>query len=135
MSTKTKIIVSLIVVAVAFVAGRRSAPEKVKTVQVEKVVTVVERKVIRIKKNKDGSEETEIIVDKKKDSKTDTITKENPTKTSTTNISLLAGTSSPKSDIEFVYGVSASKELIGPITLGAWVLTNKSVGLSIGLNF
>ncbi len=34
-----------------------------------------------------------------------------------------------------VYGVSVSKELLGPFTIGIVGLTNATVGLSIGLNF
>lgn len=34
-----------------------------------------------------------------------------------------------------IYGASFSKEFIGPITLGAWGLTNGSLGISIGVNF
>ena len=135
MSNKIKIVVVIIVVAIAFLAGQKSVPEKTKTVEVEKVVTVVEHKVITIKENPDGSKETTITTDKKTDSKTDKTAEEKTSIKSKTNISLLVGTSSPLSTLDTVYGISANKELIGPVTVGAWVLTNKSIGLSIGLNF
>jgi hypothetical protein len=34
-----------------------------------------------------------------------------------------------------MYGISVHREFIGPITLGAFGLTNGTVGLSIGVNF
>ena len=34
-----------------------------------------------------------------------------------------------------LYGISANKEFIGPITIGAFGLTNGTIGLSIGVNF
>lgn len=33
------------------------------------------------------------------------------------------------------YGVSVTKQVIGPVTVGAFLLTNSTVGLSLGLNF
>lgn len=34
-----------------------------------------------------------------------------------------------------IYGISASKEVLGPITVGVFGLTNGLVGVSIGFNF
>lgn len=56
-----------------------------------------------------------------------------PAKLATLNVSALAG-------VDFltyrpVYGASITKQLIGPVTMGAFGLTNGVAGISIGLNF
>ncbi len=51
------------------------------------------------------------------------------------NISALVANDFSKGILRPVYGISASKEFIGPLTLGAFGLTNGTVGVSIGLNF
>jgi hypothetical protein len=135
----SKYIAAVIVVAIAYAAGRYTAPEKIKTeiktVEVEKVVTKVQHKKVVIRENKDGSKETVIITDTKSDEKgksnTDIKNKEVTNKGSF-NISVLAGSSVP---INGVLGVSATKNVLGPITVGAWGLTNGTAGLSVGLNF
>lgn len=143
MTSQSKVIISVIVLAVVFTAGRQSVPEKIKTeiqtVEVEKVVTVVKKEIVTIKENPDGSKETTIITDTTTDSKTNTNasnqTTEETKKGKKLNVSILAGTSPSFNLTELVYGASISKELIGPVTVGAWALTNKSIGLSVGLNF
>lgn len=135
----SKYIAAVIVVVIAYAAGRYTAPEKIKTeiktVEVEKVVTKVQHKKVVIRENKDGSKETVIITDTKSDEKgksnTDIKNKEVTNKGSF-NISVLAGSSVP---INGVLGVSATKNVLGPITVGAWGLTNGTAGLSVGLNF
>jgi hypothetical protein len=135
----SKYIAAVIVVAIAYAAGRYMSPEKikteVKTIEVEKIVTKVQHKKVVIRENKDGSKETVIITDTKSDEKgksnTDIKNKEVTNKGSF-NISVLAGSSVP---INGVLGVSATKNVLGPITVGAWGLTNGTAGLSVGLNF
>lgn len=143
MTSQSKVIISVIVLAVVFAAGRQSVPEKVKTeiqkVEVEKVVTVVKREVVTVRENPDGSKETTIVTDTTTNSQTNTNasnqTTEEIKKGKKLNVSLLAGTSPSLNLTELVYGASISKELVGPVTVGAWALTNKSIGLSVGLNF
>jgi hypothetical protein len=53
----------------------------------------------------------------------------------TINISALIGKDFHKSGFEPLYGVSVSKEFIGPVTIGAFGLTSSVVGVTIGLNF
>lgn len=88
--------------------------------QVDRVVTVI--------KKPDGTVE-KITVDKSK------IISEDRTKVnvgrSKVNLSLLGGTDFSRP----VYGLHVSKELIGPISVGLFGLTNKTVGLSLGINF
>ena len=57
-------------------------------------------------------------------------------KTSTLNLSALSGVeySGPNAFKPF-YGLSVTKQLVGPVTIGVWGLTNSTIGVSIGLNF
>lgn len=64
--------------------------------------------------------------------KVETIT---PAKTSLINVSALVANDFSRGLLVPTYGVSVNKELIGPITLGAFGLTSGIVGVSIGLNF
>jgi hypothetical protein len=136
----SKYILFVIVIIISYATGRYMSPEKikteVKTVEVEKVVTKVEHKTVKIKENKDGSKETIIVTDSRAGSTTNSRSQDK-TKELTVrdkiNVSLLAGNSLPISAP--IFGASVQKNFIGPITLGAWVLTNKTGGLSVGLNF
>lgn len=56
-----------------------------------------------------------------------------PPKTNTLNVSALAATSF--SEFKPLYGVSVTKQVIGPITAGAFGLNNGTVGVSLGLSF
>jgi hypothetical protein len=126
----------VIIIVIAFYAGKYTTPEKVRvqTVTVEKEVVKVEHKRVVIKQNKDGSKETVIVVDTDvKEKSKDQETIKEKTIQSKFNVSLLAGGSLPLTSP--VFGVSAQKNFIGPITLGAWVLNNGTGGLSVGLNF
>lgn len=51
------------------------------------------------------------------------------------NVSGLVGVN-PNVGIKIpIYGISVSKEVFGPFTVGAFGLTNGTLGLSIGINF
>jgi hypothetical protein len=50
------------------------------------------------------------------------------------NFSALAGTDINQ-PFKPIYGVSVSKEILGPVTAGVWVLSNSTVGISVGVNF
>lgn len=57
-------------------------------------------------------------------------------KKATTNISALIGNDFSRSGILPLYGVSVSKEILGPVTLGVFgLITNGVIGLSVGVNF
>jgi hypothetical protein len=63
-------------------------------------------------------------------------TKKTVDKTSKINISVLAGTDITKGiNLTPVYGFQASKEFIGPVTVGVFGLTSGVVGVSIGIDF
>jgi hypothetical protein len=51
------------------------------------------------------------------------------------NLSLLVGAQVTKLSEPLVYGVSASRPFLGPVTLGLWGTTQKVGGVSVGLQF
>lgn len=51
------------------------------------------------------------------------------------NVSALIANDFSHGNIVPTYGASAQKEFIGPITIGAFGLTNGTIGVSIGLDF
>ena len=143
------IAVALLVVGFAF--GRYSAPEKVrietKTVTVASEATDQDKKenetIVKTELiNKDGSKE---IITKTQDN-TATDTKELDTvNTETTQskevtrsaskvtVSVLAGYKF--SNLTPVYGVSITKPILGPVTVGLWGMSDVSGGVSVGLEF
>lgn len=143
MDTRTKIIASVALLALAFASGRFLTPEKtkveVKTVTVEKLVTQVVHQKVYIKENPDGTKETTVVTDTTTDSKTNSKssdeTKESTIRKDRINISVLAGSTFPINLSAPIYGVSANKNILGPITGGIWVLSDKTAGISLGLNF
>lgn len=147
MTFKNQVLYTIIALILAFLAGKYTAsPVEVKSVVTQKETDkTVEDKVCHIQtktvvvESPSGEKKTETTTDTsytdkiteiKKDtttSKTDTINKR-----SVINVSALAAVSSsfiPK------YGISIQKEVIGPITVGGFILTNGEFGASIGINF
>lgn len=146
MLTRNEIIIISIGLVVAFAFGRYSvSPPDTKTIESVKTDTDIQKdtsthKETTITKDPKGNEITKIVEDTNTSTKksTDTVanidTSVTAQKKGTINISGLAGTGI-FSGLTPVYGVSASKEFIGPITVGAFGLTNGILGVSIGLNF
>ena len=160
MNVKTKVIVSAVVLAAVFAAGRVSAPEKVRVetqiVEVEKKKTDTKTATDRERHRKtttvteklpDGTKRTtttttdDTQTDRKTDSSTsDVIAKKEDTSKeivrgdSKVSLSFLAGlkVTDPKTP---VYGACISKPILGPVTVGLWGLDDKTVGASIGLQF
>lgn len=135
-----KYILFAIIIVISYATGRYMAPQKIKTeihtVEVEKEVTKVEHKIVKIKENKDGSKETIIVTDSSSNQRSkekDSFASKEVTVRDTLNISVLGGISFPLS--QPVIGISAQKNLIGPVTMGLWGLSNGTVGASLGLNF
>lgn len=147
MSLRNKIILGVLTISIAFATGRYTVGQKIVTVEVDKVVTDVQ-------KDKDTkTHSTTIITEKPTGEKTTVTTTDSETiaksekhveddksisKTVTTksgslNISALAG-------IDYrikqpVYGASVTKEILGPITIGLFGITNGTFGASVGINF
>lgn len=58
-----------------------------------------------------------------------------PVNTAKTNVGLLVANDFTNSIPKLIYGVSVSKELLGPITIGVFGYADRRIGVSIGLNF
>lgn len=76
-----------------------------------------------------------VTTTEKIDSKTKTNTVIVPPKTGKINISVLVTNDFSKRSLQPAYGMSISREILGPITVGAFGLTTGVVGVSIGINF
>ncbi len=91
--------------------------------------------VIKTIKDKAGREKTVTEIVSKIDTKTDTIISKPLESGRKTNISALVGNDFSKSLPKPIYGVSFSREFIGPVTIGAFGFNNGLLGVSVGLNF
>lgn len=151
LSSNTKYTIAGVAILAAFAGGRYSVRQpEVKTTEQLQINTLEDKAkdthiittVVTVKEP-DGSEkttkntETTITAKGTVNSSTtaqiqQTVT---PAKTGTLNVSALVGNDFGVGVLKPVYGVSVSKEILGPITVGAFGLTSGMVGLSIGLNF
>lgn len=144
---KNKIIIAVVLGIIIFAFGRWSAPEKVrietKIVEVEKKESETKKKKHKktvVVKNPDGSETTTTIEDetterkKKSDRLSENDSIEQTTKsTSRLNISALVGKDPLSTNL--LYGGHVSRDLIGPVSVGVFGLSNKTAGFSLGLTF
>ena len=159
MTTKNKIIGVIALVLVSAAVGRYTAPEKIKI-----VTQTTQTDTSQTDDNKDNSshKETktheithpdgtkEIITDTTEDhdSKDDSQKETSDSKTSVTDkeitkssshltLSALAGVQvqSPTSGSPLIYGAHITRDILGPINMGVWGMTNRTVGLSVGLTF
>jgi hypothetical protein len=149
MDTRQKIIISIVVVAASFSAGRFSAPTKVET-KTEVVKVEIEKKERKSDTDKttvevvkpDGTKITRTETKRTTETKTDTKQGERTTDTklvegqkSPVTISALGAINIGDPAQGIIYGASVSRPMIGPIAVGIFGLTNGTVGLSIGLQF
>lgn len=151
MTNKVKVIICASSIAVAFATGRYSVSnptikttEDIKSDTHEKQAEDTHTKTtIVTTKAPDGTvQQTETI-----DNSTSTHTTENtdttaqiqqtvtPQKTGTLNLSVIVANDFSKGGLLPVYGASITKEVLGPVTIGAWGLTSGVLGVSLGLNF
>lgn len=149
MTLKTKILVSLVALVVAFASGRYSVQKPtIKTeIQQTEAVKQTEDKNTHTKTTKtevkkpDGTDITTTVTDQVQDDDMTTHSTATtkiqqtvtPPKTGTLNISALAGFDIRK--MTPAYGASVTKQILGPVSVGAFGLTNGVVGVSIGLSF
>lgn len=135
-------IVGLLLLAVGYGTGRYLQPAKIQ-IKKEEVIKEVEviKKDIRIVEREitrpDGTKEKERITEDKSQESTK---KEKDTKEST----LIAnkkpdwrvnGLAALNNDRNVVYGLQVERRILGPISVGAFGLTDTTVGLSVGLEF
>lgn len=162
MSTKVKVVIVVALVAGAFAGGRYLTPVKIKTeiktVEVVKTVIVKDKTsdkevhkttttIDSVKPDGTKTTTTTVVEDSstKQDTKTDIVkdgtktetTKKEVTKTSSRlNISALGGAPISIHGLETpVFGLHVSKDILGPVSVGIWGLTDKTFGLSVGLTF
>lgn len=155
MNNKTKVIIVVIALVTSFAVGRWAAPTKIvtKTIEVEKKVIVKDdKKDTRKHRSKktvvvvtpDGTKTTTIVdntdTDTKqenKDKTTDDIKKDSETtkeySSSKVTVSAL-GALNLKTGLP-AYGAAVSKPILGPLTIGAFGLTDTTFGVSVGLTF
>lgn len=107
----------------------------ISTTKVDTVAVDHTKTVIVTVKAKDGSSTTTETIDQKSKTKTDAISQVPVTTKQKTNISVLVGNDFSNSVIKPMYGVSVTRELLGPVTVGAYGLTNGVIGISLGINF
>lgn len=136
----------ILAVVTAFALGRSSVHQpEVKSSQqdTKKEVTDENKDTVKkttIVKNKDGSETTVIdehTTDKSHDAMTDNSKSSSaviPQKVGMLNVSALVSIDT-QNRWTHSYGASVSKQVLGPISVGLFGLTNGTVGASIGLSF
>lgn len=136
-----------------FALGRYTVAKKVEVKEVEKIVYVdkiVIDKALKTKKSTtstkavDGSETTttteETVEDTHTVDNTETTKDKEYSKTVTPlnlglRLDLLAGLDVTNPASGYLVGAHISKPVLGPITIGLWLLTNKTAGVSAGLQF
>jgi hypothetical protein len=138
-SFKTNLYVAFICLALGLTIGRYTNRGVSQTTDITKDHDVAQdtKKITVIITAPDGKKtttqtteiDTHVSTDTKKS--VDTIV---PAKKPVLNFSVLAG-DQLNSPFKFVYGVSVSKEVLGPINVGLFALTNSTIGVSVGLNF
>lgn len=101
---------------------------KTETKVVDRVLTIT-----KIVKQPNGETDTTITTDETKNTSIASSTK-TPLK-KVTNISALMGMNFEATVPRQVYGISISREILGPMTLGIYALTNRTIGVTIGIDF
>lgn len=149
MTKKTKVLIISVALLTSFALGRYTVPTK--TTETKDTSTTEDKTTDKTKHKKvtivettkpDGTKtKTTVITEdtdthKTDDSATHEIdTKETVRGDSKVTISLLGAIQVNDLTQGIVYGLSATKPVLGPITIGVFGLTNKTVGASIGLSF
>jgi hypothetical protein len=132
MGTRTTILLLVLVLLVGYAFGRYLQPahEVIKTqtvtVEHEHTVTVVVTK-------PDGTSTSTTTTDKGETAGTKTSTTIDNVKPQW-KVSALAGLGL-NSPISTVYGGEVQRRILGPIFVGAWATTNRTGGISLGLEF
>ena len=149
MTVRTKILGSVIILLLSFAFGRYSVSAQ------HTIVSSQQTADIQVKENKDTHTQTTITETKKSDGtttitthidnqvtdkkdatkqvETQTKTESIPEKTNTLNLSLMGGYNLVQA--RPIYGALVTKQLVGPVTMGLFGLTNGIIGATIGLNF
>ena len=134
-------VLGLALIVIIFYAGRYTAPTKVETktvtVEVEKEQKH-ENKVVVQRIGKDGTTTviTHVITDTNtsinKIDRTDKVIENNKP---SLNVYAMAGLDVSNPQNGFVFGAHVSKQILGPVSIGLFGLTNKTIGASVGFSF
>ena len=117
------------------------APTKIKTetVVVEKQQTKTEQDTVIIEKtDKDGTKVKTTTIKTKKESQANKNTEASTVQENNKpqyHVSVMAGLDVTNLKNPAVFGVHAQKQFIGPFSLGAFIMTNATAGLSVGIQF
>ena len=150
--TRNHIIYILVLVGLAFSTGRYTTPKKVETL--ERIVTVEVEKTTQDThiaenthkietKKPDGTITIETIIAENTDTTTKIEKKEKEDKLDKTSVearssslivSAMVGMDITK-PVALTYGAEISSNILGPIRLGAFGMTNGVVGCTVGLTF
>lgn len=150
MTSRQKYILAGVLIIAAFASGRFLTPEKVrietKIVEVEKKVKVKDKKkdttIIEITRP-DGTKEKKTVITEDTKTKTDQERKTDAVQTversrqaGRTSVSILAGgTLASGFTAPVVFGVHASRAVLGPVSVGVFGLSNGTLGGSLGVSF
>lgn len=157
MSTKLKVVFVGLSLLTTYAIGRWAAPEKV---VVKKEIVEVEKKTDSSSSEANKQKDTETHIIEHPDGTKETVitTHENWEKNHSDNSSSISSSSekdskevtNSRSKVTIsamggvnldsligppILGVSATKPILGPITVGLWGLSNKTLGASVGLTF
>lgn len=149
MSNKIVVLIVLILILVSFMVGRYSVnPPAVKDTQIvtqDTQTQIKEEKHVIVHtitvKEPSGVERTETTtesdthIDKDKNTESQTVVEHESTLQKRSEVNISGLIASDLNDIKPVYGLSVSKEIIGPITVGLFGFTNGTLGVSVGINF
>lgn len=141
---KFKVIIYVVALALTFGIGRYTAPgsetkSQTITQEKEKEKTHTQATTTTIK-TPDGTEKTVTVTDVVATSTT-VKSENNTTQTvlraehKTLNVSLMAGYDIRDVGAAPRYGLTVTKEILDPLTIGIWGISNSTVGLSVGINF
>ena len=152
LQTRTKVLICILITVTAYGIGRWSAPEKV----VEKIKVVEVEKTKTKEHSKDRTKTTTTISENPNGSKTTTIVVANDVETgksTTTNTSksteseketirasskttvLLLGAVDVTAPLGIDYGISASRSILGPISISVFGYKSGRLGAGVGLTF
>lgn len=139
MSVKNCIVIGVIVTGLGFAAGRYLAPEKVRietqTVEVKKYVRQKANVTTVTIEKPDGSKETTIVDRSVSDEKVATVENQTVSEDTTRRRTNVAAMMTVVGG-ERAYGGSVSREVVGPVTVGVFGLSNPATaGVSVGVNF
>lgn len=139
MITRLEGLCIILAIVIAFAVGRYSVSEnksETKQTETQKQQDKHKETTTVIVKAPDGTQTTttKTVEDTVTDTKQLSKSKDTESRPSIVSISALMGVDTANGR-QTVYGLAVSKEVAGPLILGAYGMNNGIIGLSIGVNF